>query len=150
MSGNPNITVNVSILIIPFFPCNSYLPKILDPADHQLLAAGGCALTSQQSLIHFRVSCFRFCRLLALQILHLLRSIFATAIGPLFNQFLGRDGVKRNRQRFPEDFMFRLSPEEAKALQASRSQFVTLKRGQNVKYLPYAFTENCDIKTRPR
>ncbi len=53
-----------------------------------------------------------------------------------FNQ-----AVKRNRQRFPEDFMFRLSPEEARALQASRSQFVTLKRGQNVKYLPYAFTE---------
>ncbi len=24
----------------------------------------------------------------------------------------------------------------------SRSQFVTLKRGQNIKYLPYAFTEN--------
>jgi|SRR5438552_1505013 len=53
-----------------------------------------------------------------------------------FNQ-----AVKRNRQRFPEDFMFRLTVEEAKALQASRSQFVTLKRGQNVKYLPYAFTE---------
>ena len=51
-----------------------------------------------------------------------------------FNQ-----AVKRNRQRFPEDFMFRLTLEEAKALQASRSQFVTLKRGQNVKYLPYAF-----------
>src|SRR5436190_8949507 len=47
-----------------------------------------------------------------------------------FNQ-----AVKRNRQRFPEDFMFRLTLEEAKALQASRSQFVTLKRGQNVKYL---------------
>ena len=54
-----------------------------------------------------------------------------------FNQ-----AVKRNRQRFPEDFMFRLTLEEAKALQASRSQFVTLKRGQNVKYLPYAFTEH--------
>jgi hypothetical protein len=53
-----------------------------------------------------------------------------------FNQ-----AVKRNRQRFPEDFMFRLTLEEAKALQASRSQFVTLKRGQNVKYQPYAFTE---------
>jgi phage regulator Rha-like protein len=49
--------------------------------------------------------------------------------------------VKRNRQRFPEDFMFRLTQEEAKALQASRSQIVTLKRGQNIKYLPYAFTE---------
>jgi len=54
----------------------------------------------------------------------------------VFNQ-----AVKRNRQRFPEDFMFRLSQEEAKTLQASRSQTVTLKRGQNIKYLPYAFTE---------
>src|SRR5213595_3910325 len=34
-----------------------------------------------------------------------------------FNQ-----AVKRNRQRFPEDFMFRLTLEEAKALRASRSQ----------------------------
>ncbi|MBN2037645.1 MAG: ORF6N domain-containing protein [Chitinispirillaceae bacterium] len=46
--------------------------------------------------------------------------------------------VKRNIGRFPEDFMFQLSKDEAKA---SRSQFVTLKRGQNIKYLPYAFTE---------
>ena len=37
--------------------------------------------------------------------------------------------------------MFRLAQKEAKTLQASRSQFVTLKRGENVKYLPYAFTE---------
>jgi hypothetical protein len=44
----------------------------------------------------------------------------------VFNQ-----AVKRNRQRFPEDFMFRLTQKEAEALQASRSQFVTLKRGQN-------------------
>ena len=32
--------------------------------------------------------------------------------------------VKRNAERFPEDFMFRLTPEEADSL---RSQFVTLK-----------------------
>jgi phage regulator Rha-like protein len=54
----------------------------------------------------------------------------------VFNQ-----AVKRNRPRFPEDFMFRLSQREAKALQASKSRTVTLKRGQNIKYLPYAFTE---------
>ena len=54
----------------------------------------------------------------------------------VFNQ-----AVKRNRSRFPEDFMFRLTQEEAKALQVSRSRTVTLKRGQNIKYLPYAFTE---------
>ena len=48
--------------------------------------------------------------------------------------------VKRNIARFPEDFMFQLNKEEASEL--SRSQFVTLKRGQNIKYLPRAFTEN--------
>jgi phage regulator Rha-like protein len=48
--------------------------------------------------------------------------------------------VKRNFKRFPSDFMFQLSQEEA--MELSRSQIVTLKRGQNIKYLPYAFTEN--------
>ncbi len=93
--------------------------------------------------------------------------------------------VKRNLERFPEDFMFQLTAEEVDASRcqtgilkdaagsalkcqigiskptppedgvtlrsqivtskepdsASRSQIVTLKRGQNIKYLPYAFTE---------
>src|SRR5438034_6777587 len=53
-----------------------------------------------------------------------------------FNQ-----AVKRNRERFPEDFMFRLTPEEAKALQASRSQFVTSNQRGGPRYLPYAFAE---------
>ncbi len=46
--------------------------------------------------------------------------------------------VKRNIERFPEDFMFQLTKEEC-----SRSQIVTLniKQGENIKYLPYAFTE---------
>lgn len=48
--------------------------------------------------------------------------------------------VKRNFDRFPEDFMFQLTAEESVRL---RSQIVTLKtgRGQHRKYLPYAFTE---------
>ncbi len=46
--------------------------------------------------------------------------------------------VKRNAERFPSDFMFQLTHQEA---MHSRSQIVTLKQGQNVKYLPYAFTE---------
>ena len=48
--------------------------------------------------------------------------------------------VKRNIERFPADFMFQLSAEEAAPL---RSQIVTLKvaRGLHRKYLPYAFTE---------
>jgi hypothetical protein len=47
--------------------------------------------------------------------------------------------IKRNRERFPEDFMFQLTSEEYNSL---RSQFATLKRGQHRKYLPYAFTEH--------
>lgn len=46
--------------------------------------------------------------------------------------------VKRHSARFPHDFMFRLTRDEAVSL---RSQFVTLKRGQHLKYLPNAFTE---------
>jgi len=47
--------------------------------------------------------------------------------------------VRRNMERFPEGFMFQLTWEEMREL--SRSQFVTLKRGKNIKYLSYAFTE---------
>ena len=89
--------------------------------------------------------------------------------------------VQRNIERFPEDFMFQLSKEEAESSRSqfvmlkgeythltsqiaisnegiSRSQIVTMnedgdnsrsqnatlkvKQGQNIKYLPYAFTEN--------
>ncbi|MBI5731078.1 MAG: ORF6N domain-containing protein [Ignavibacteriales bacterium] len=46
--------------------------------------------------------------------------------------------VKRNIGRFPRDFMFQLTIEESSSL---RSQFVTLKKGQHSKYLPYVFTE---------
>ena len=49
--------------------------------------------------------------------------------------------VKRNADRFPLDFMFRLTAEEAVTVLNSRSQFVILKQGENIKYLPYAFTE---------
>jgi hypothetical protein len=49
--------------------------------------------------------------------------------------------VKRNIERFPGDFMFQLSQTEAESGLRSRSQFVTLKKGQNIKYLPYVFTE---------
>ena len=50
--------------------------------------------------------------------------------------------VKRNKRKFPGDFMFRLSKEEAEAVLRSRSQSVTLKRGQNLKHLPNVFTEH--------
>jgi hypothetical protein len=59
--------------------------------------------------------------------------------------------VKRNRDRFPDDFMFVLTAEEAARLKsqiatsrddsASRSQDATLKkgRGRHRKYPPYVF-----------
>ena len=50
--------------------------------------------------------------------------------------------VKRNANRFPEDFMFQLSKEEWESFQPLRSQNATLKRGQHRKYLPYVFTEH--------
>ncbi len=56
--------------------------------------------------------------------------------------------VKRNPERLPEDFMFQLSMDEARewwkhvTTSRLRSQFVTLKRGQHIKYRPFAFTEH--------
>lgn len=58
--------------------------------------------------------------------------------------------VTRNLKRFPEDFMFRLTKEEAESLRSHfaiskgdlRSQFVTSNTGRGGRrYLPYAFTE---------
>ncbi len=49
--------------------------------------------------------------------------------------------VKRNIDRFPDDFMFQLTRDETDAILRLRSQSVTLKRGEHIKYLPYAFTE---------
>jgi hypothetical protein len=53
--------------------------------------------------------------------------------------------IKRNRDRFFDDFMFQITAEEA---ERSRSQIATLKsgRGQNIKYRPYAFTEHGAIQ----
>ena len=62
--------------------------------------------------------------------------------------------VKRNIEKFPDDFMFQITKEELDYF--SRSQFVTMnvedlssnmlsynktRRGTNIKYTPYAFTE---------
>ena len=46
--------------------------------------------------------------------------------------------VRRNLDRFPVDFMFQLTTEEAESL---RFQFGTLKQGQHSKYLPQVFTQ---------
>jgi hypothetical protein len=49
--------------------------------------------------------------------------------------------VKRNVERFPEDFIFRLTRTETEAL--NRSQFVTgSQRHRDSRFLPFAFTEH--------
>jgi ORF6N domain-containing protein len=61
----------------------------------------------------------------------------------VFNQ-----SVKRHKNRFPEDFMFQLTMEEARNWWLERrgsrlrSQSVTLKRGKHIKYRPFVFTEH--------
>ena len=49
------------------------------------------------------------------------------------------EAVKRNIQRFPEDFMFQLTKEESAIL---RSQFATSSQWGGRRYPPYAFTEH--------
>jgi hypothetical protein len=63
--------------------------------------------------------------------------------------------VRRNARRFPEDFMFQLTAEEADSLRSQivtskptaekpnslRSQFATSKARGGRRYLPYVFTE---------
>jgi hypothetical protein len=55
--------------------------------------------------------------------------------------FRFNEAVKRNRSRFPEDFLFQLSQEEAEIL-TSQSAILKTGRGQHRKYLPWAFTEH--------
>jgi hypothetical protein len=51
--------------------------------------------------------------------------------------------VKRNRAKFREEFVFRLTQSEAQELAALRSQFVTSNQTRGGRrYLPYAFTEH--------
>lgn len=53
--------------------------------------------------------------------------------------------VRRNKNRFPGDFMFTLTSAESKLVTAHvlglRSQIVTLEQGRHLKYPPAAFTE---------
>ena len=72
------------------------------------------------------------------------RVILATDLAELYGVQTKalNQAVKRNIDRFPTDFLFQLTWEESEQIFCSRSQFVTLKRGKNIKYLPYAFTEH--------
>jgi hypothetical protein len=112
------------------------------------------------------------------QSIHLVRGqkvIFDSELAQLYGVAAKvlNQAVKRNRERFPDDFMFQLTARETSHLKSQfvisneqgagnqplsknrsqfvtssskdsgrpRSQIVTLKRGKNIKYRPYVFTE---------
>jgi gas vesicle protein len=49
-----------------------------------------------------------------------------------------KEAVKRNKVRFPADFMFQLTKEEFASL---RSQIATSNKRGGIRYMPFAFTE---------
>jgi hypothetical protein len=63
--------------------------------------------------------------------------------------------LKRNKDRFPEDFAFQLMAEEFKNLKSQsaasslRSQFVTSKRRGGRRYLPWAFRSDSAAGWKP-
>jgi len=71
------------------------------------------------------------------------RVILAADLAKLYGTTAKRlnERVRRNKDRFPSDFMFQLTRNEA--LAHSRSQFATLNvQGSNIKHLPHVFTEH--------
>jgi len=71
------------------------------------------------------------------------RVILASDLAKSYNVRTYRlnEAVKRNKVRFPTDFMFQLTRIEA--LERSTSQNAILNaQGANIKHLPYAFTEH--------
>jgi len=77
-----------------------------------------------------------------------LRVILAADLARLYGVPTKRlnEQVRRNPRKFPEDFMFRLTRDEARDLTRLRSQNATLRQGQHIKHLPYAFTEHGAIQ----
>jgi len=70
------------------------------------------------------------------------RVILDTDLAELYGVTVKRlnEQIRRNRERFPSDFMFLLTAKEHKAL---RSQIATSKKGRGGRrYPPYAFTEH--------
>jgi len=53
-----------------------------------------------------------------------------------------KEAVRRNLERFPEDFMFELTQNEYDSLRTQYASLKNLGRGMHSKYLPYVFTEH--------
>ncbi len=52
-----------------------------------------------------------------------------------------KEAVRRNIARFPDDFMFELTNQEYISLRSQIASLKNLKRGEHIKYSPFAFTE---------
>src|SRR5271166_3578957 len=81
---------------------------------------------------------------LRILILRRQKVILDSALAELYDVPVKRlnEQTKRNRRRFPADFMFQLTVKENQSL---RSQFATSKMGRGGRRsLPYAFTEHGD------
>jgi hypothetical protein len=90
-----------------------------------------------QWLQRFRLSVSRDRFFLFVGVLVLLDVHLAALYGVMTKRL--NEQVRRNRSRFPEDFMFQLTSEEAESL---RSQFATSNKGRGGRrYAPYVFTE---------
>src|SRR5689334_18409131 len=85
------------------------LPPPVRPIDERIVAVRGCKVMFDEDLAE----------------------LYGVETGAL------NRAVKRNLDRFPEDFMFRLTAQEAESL---RCQIGTSNRGGR-RYLPYVFTE---------
>jgi hypothetical protein len=72
------------------------------------------------------------------------RVILASDLAKLYGVQAKRlnEAVKRNKIRFPTDFMFQLTRAEALAILRSQNATLRLPHGEHQKYLPYAFTEH--------
>ena len=70
------------------------------------------------------------------------------SLTPPFSEVDVLSAVTKNRARFPDDFMFRLSQEEWEVLFRSQNAILKTGRGQHRKYAPYAFTEHGALTQR--
>ena len=72
------------------------------------------------------------------------RVILASDLAELYGVPTKRlnEQIRRNKVRFPSDFMFQLTAIEWDEMISLRSQIATLKKGQHQKYRPFAFTEH--------
>lgn len=72
------------------------------------------------------------------------RVILAADLAKIYGvpTFRLNEQIKRNKVRFPADFMFQLTQQEMDALKNLTSQIAMLPKGKHLRYRPYAFTEH--------